>query len=598
MSRLLFLIAAVAVFLLATVFYRAVNRGLSSSARHQQLTRLGITSIIAFLPLVICDPVLQGWQMATAITISIALAVSYPLIYHLSNRKVSPDYDNYMDIVLGIYTFSILTSLITAGRYPGLQIPIALILSAADTAILLNVIFQWGYYILYGNAIDIRGMKIFYETHYNEVIEFGRSFNPVKLAIFILALLGVIGALFFLNISPAINSPTDPDLWKMPVALVSVATITYLTFHGRRSPWRRSGLTDLYMTVKDYSESNRRYLSGQRQRLAALDVTPLGKRPAKPSTILLVIGESASRDFMSAFTPLDRETTPWLSEMKRSGDFILYPHAYSCAMHTVESLERALTMRNQYNDAPFLGSPSVVDIAHKLGYRVHWYSNQGHLGANDTPVTLIAETSDVAKWTKQQLNKVQYDESLLDFLDELDPAVNNLLVVHLKGSHFNFLNRYPPERTVWGTPGVQDNEINYMNSIRYTDDFLRQLFDRCRRDLNLRAMVYFSDHATIPSRNRTPNFDGFGHVRIPLAVYLSEEYRADHPDRANALSENRNRYFTNDLIFELMCGIFDIRSSVFDETASLASPLYRFTPDDLTTFNATVAISDDPDIEK
>ena len=67
-------------------------------------------------------------------------------------------------------------------------------------------------------------------------------------------------------------------------------------------------------------------------------------------------------------------------------------------------------------------------------------------------MTLVAETSDVAKWTKQELNRVQYDMTLLDFIDELNPEVNNLLVFHLKGSHFNFLNRYPQEYTVWGKP--------------------------------------------------------------------------------------------------------------------------------------------------
>ena len=57
--------------------------------------------------------------------------------------------------------------------------------------------------------------------------------------------------------------------------------------------------------------------------------------------------------------------------------------------------------------------------------------------------------------TKQDLGKVQYDESLVDFLDELDPEENNFLVLHLKGSHFNFLNRYPADRTVWENRGCR-----------------------------------------------------------------------------------------------------------------------------------------------
>ena len=113
----------------------------------------------------------------------------------------------------------------------------------------------------------------------------------------------------------------------------------------------------------------------------------------------------------------------------------------------------------------FYDACSIIDIAHAAGYKVHWYSNQGHLGSADTPVTLIANTADVAKWTKQELNQVQYDESLLPYLDELDPEKNNFLIVHLKGNHFNFLNRFPESFTKFGTQGKYDLEVNYADSM-------------------------------------------------------------------------------------------------------------------------------------
>ena len=64
----------------------------------------------------------------------------------------------------------------------------------------------------------------------------------------------------------------------------------------------------------------------------------------------MVIGESESRDYMSAFTNYPVETTPWLSTQKCNNNFILYPNSYSCIANTVRSLERALTEFNQYND--------------------------------------------------------------------------------------------------------------------------------------------------------------------------------------------------------------------------------------------------------
>jgi heptose-I-phosphate ethanolaminephosphotransferase len=190
-----------------------------------------------------------------------------------------------------------------------------------------------------------------------------------------------------------------------------------------------------------------------KERLKDLQVTPQKPVFDKPSTILLIIGESESRDYMSAFSECEYDTTPWLKAKKEDPHFLLFPNSYSCIAHTVSCLERALTEFNQYNDKQFYTSCSIIDIAHKAGYTTSWYSNQGHLGCADTPVTLVANTSQTAKWTKQNLNQVQYDEALLEYLEEVNPQKNNFVVIHLKGNHFNFINRYPSQFTKWGTPG-------------------------------------------------------------------------------------------------------------------------------------------------
>lgn len=86
---------------------------------------------------------------------------------------------------------------------------------------------------------------------------------------------------------------------------------------------------------------------------------------------------------------------------------------------------------------------------------------------------------------------------------------------------------------------------------------------------------------------------GFGMTRIPLFVWLSDRYRALHPGRDKALRDNAGRYFTNDLAYELMCGVFDMSSDKFDERNSLASDRYKFTRDMLLTYDGTVRIADD-----
>ena len=223
----------------------------------------------------------------------------------------------------------------------------------------------------------------------------------------------------------------------------------------------------------------------------------------------MVIGESESRDYMSAFTDYPVETTPWLSAKKTDKHFILFPHAYSCIASTAPCLSNALTEINQYNTKEFYSSCSIIDIAHKAGYTTYWYSNQGNLGDSSTAVTIIANTCETSKWTKQNLNLVQYDEALLEYLDEIDPTKNNFVVFHLKGNHFNFINRYPQNFAKFSEPEKYDLIPNYIDSIRYTDYILQKIWKYGKQKLNLQAMLYFSDHAVIPDKKTFSNFDGF-----------------------------------------------------------------------------------------
>ena len=106
-------------------------------------------------------------------------------------------------------------------------------------------------------------------------------------------------------------------------------------------------------------------------------------------------------------------------------------------------------------------------------------------------------------------------------------------------------------------------------------------------------MVYCSDHAIIPDCHRAPTFTGFGDVRIPLAVWTSEDFITAHPDRHAALQANTGRYWTNDFLYDLVCGLMDLRSPRFNTANSLAHREYAHTRESLTILGGTIAIADD-----
>ena len=588
--------------LLSYLIYFSCNRGMARNARGQQTRRLAIASLLACLPLTVAQAEIVSPSLLLAGGICVLWMVTYPLLYHLTHRHASPDYENYMDIDFGLYLFGGLSGLLVvlACFLPG-SIAVSGIVTTVEIVLVFIPLFQIIYYVTYRVCLDSTGMKTIQETDRNEIIEFFRSFSWWQNLAALVPVVATIYGVCYVNWVypvPATMSwaPTTMAEWvRLSVLTGLTIFLLFYTWKPHHGVFGRTGVATLYTDVKDYIESYRNYAASSEHRLSTLEVEPLGKKTEVPGTVILVIGESACRDFMSAFhEDLPEDTTPWLRTCKKDTDhFVLFPHAYSCSFQTVPSLERALTEFNQYNDKEFGESCSVVDIAHKLGYRVHWYSNQGHLGTFDTPVSLVAETADVARWTNQEVGKVQYDESLLDFLDEVDPTQNNFVVLHFMGSHFNFINRYPRAFTRWGKPGVQDNVVNYKNSLAYTDHVLERVHEYASRRLNLRAMVYCSDHATEPGRRRKPNFDGFQMTRIPLFAYLSSEYRSLHPGCMEALRGNQDRYVTNDLLYDLICGIFDVRSLHYDESQSLASATYRFKREELKTYEGKKFIRED-----
>lgn len=565
--------------------YLLCNHGLAKNARLQQLLRYLAGALVAVVPLAVTgtSPVQPASLLALAV--AVMWMVTYPLTYHLTHRRNAPDYDNQIDVAFGIYLY---------GQLSGLMLlpSTSWVIGAVIFVLCFVPVWLWGYYLTCHNVLDDSGMKMLQETDYNEILEFLHSYSWIRVAgtmLFVL-LLAVVFVVMPLR-HPLVAGSLD--LWRLLIALAAVVFMMVYTWKPRHGLFVRTGIASLYSIVREYVTNNSLYTEQQQQRLQSLNVSAAHPLDA-PHTIIMVIGESASRDFMSAFTTMEEQTTPWLDELSSDTDrCILFPHAYSCDIQTVPVLEKALTEYNQYDGGQFYTSCSIVDIAHRLGYHVHWYSNQGHLGAADTPITLVANTSDVAKWTKQELSKAQYDETLLEFLDEVSPERNNMVVLHLIGSHFNYENRFKEETRQWGEPRSHDQVTNYKNTIYYTDSVLHRVFDYARQHLNLQAMVYCSDHADVPDRHRQPNFGGFRDTRIPLAVWLGDDYRKKRPERAKALHDNRQRYWTNDLLYDLMCGLMDAQGNHFREENSLASTTYRFQRDELTAMNGSVRIAND-----
>jgi heptose-I-phosphate ethanolaminephosphotransferase len=588
-----YVLGTFALYALSYLFYLRVSHGLGHKAEFLQLRRFLPCAICAILPSYLANTPLFSGPFLAALLIGVNCIVTYPLLYYLTYRNVSSDFGFHLDVAFGMYLVGFFTDLPLLIMYFNIIPKVLLIIVACLEFLFLVVPFrEIVYYLLYHNCINENGMMLLQRTHKNEVIEFFQSLPKAFVAAVVLITTGLFIFLVWANLSIL---KLHPDLSTTDVILLVITFIfmVYYFWKPKKGLFKRLGIVELYFNVKEYFATSELYAKNSKERLRDLQVTPSKPPFTHPSTIIMVIGESESRDFMSAFVDYPRNTTPWLKAQKGIRNFLFFPKTYACASQTVPVLERALTEFNQYDGNKFYTSCSVVDIARAAGYHTYWYSNQGYLGDADTPITLVAKSADLSRWTAQDLNKVHYDNTLLGYFEEINPQENNFIVFHLKGSHFNYINRYPQEFARFSKPNKYDLLPNYEDSIAYTDYILQQIYTYAKENLNLEAMVYFSDHGGIPTTRRNPDSKGFFNLRIPLFTYFSDEYIKLFPDTYNTLKDHQDMYFTNDLIYELMCGVFHITSNHYDQTNSLASPLYKHTIDTLKTYCGQLYIKDD-----
>lgn len=558
MSYLTYVITAVAVWAAVYLLYLALSKGLSASARHQQASRFAIASVLAVAPYAVAGVTRPDMPLTAIIALSAVWCLTFPVIDLFSRRSHATEIDNKMDFALGLYLCSFLSSLWLAlqALWPGNAV-VGALMAAIEIPLAWIPLGQIVYLAIYGRGVDHDGLRLVMNTYPSEVWEYLRSFPLWASVVAVLGCLCFTALWFVWDIGVATLVPAG---WWRPAILSLLAVVAaVVAFKGGHSPWRRAGVQSLWYDNLEYIRLNKLYASRAAERRRALGALPAAA-PHAPRTFVLVIGESASREYMSAFTPQPGglDNTPWLSAMARGAEAptVLFTDAYSCHFQTVPTLTSALTASNQKAPLKFHRAPSVVDAAHALGMRVWWYSNQSHIGANDTPVSLMAESADDFAWTRLALNRIPYDEALLDFLPRVTPETDNLVVLHLKGSHFNYESRYPSSETlVPPAPGKEGYEAHYRNSLAYTDKVLSEVYTYCRDNLNLAAMIYCSDHADIPTSRRSPVFNGEARLRIPLSVTLSPAYAAANPTLLPALTSLSSRLFVNDFLYDLTLSV-------------------------------------------
>lgn len=279
----------------------------------------------------------------------------------------------------------------------------------------------------------------------------------------------------------------------------------------------------------------------------------LGGIEPQLDVLVLVIGESSTRNAWHLFNSEAPMTTPMLSARIERGEHVFaFRHTLAQTFATRQAVPSILT--NQPLVWPD-GSTnpgatrSIVSVAEQAGFAAAWFSNQAAVGQHDGIIATYAdEASSVAFLNPASFtDRGALDEVLLPAVQRhLQERSKAFIVLHTMGSHFNYSYRYPPGFGPFPTPsGAQDD---YYNSVAYTDHVLDRLIAMVEATGRRAALVYVADHGEAIPFGKCNSEPATRTTRdtyeVPALVWLSKRYAHAHPQIPQLLRAHEDQPYT------------------------------------------------------
>ena len=312
-----------------------------------------------------------------------------------------------------------------------------------------------------------------------------------------------------------------------------------------------------------------------------------------PLKVVVILGESARADLMSAYG-YERPTTPWLDSIsKNSEDVVLFNDVCSSGSNTIMSSQRIFTFWNNPPNKAWYDYPDLTNVLAHSGYYTQWITQQNpqnmysieRLFANSAHKLYKTHVyTSLYKIKDSSLSAMAYDEALLPALhrhdsQSLDKVIkkNVFTVVHLMGSHQNYSARYPPafdffkakDMEECSTEDAKRQKAAYLNSLRYTDHLLEKMI---KHYSSQRVLVfYFSDHGEMVDEPQQPGYFGHGtnvdhpSIDVPFFVYATPQLRKEHPELWERIKKAQFRPISTAWFTNSLTSLLGIRTKYNDE---------------------------------
>ena len=312
----------------------------------------------------------------------------------------------------------------------------------------------------------------------------------------------------------------------------------------------------------------------------------------KPTTLVLVIGESTNRQRMSLYG-YQRETTPNLDKLR--DQLAIFDNVVTPRPYTIEALQQVLTFADEENPDLYLSTPSLVSVMKQAGYKTYWITNQQTITKRNTMLTTFSKQADEQFYlnNNREQNARQYDGDVLDPFAKVlaEDAPRKFIVVHLLGTHMSYQYRYPPEYERFtdhsGAPAhVSEDQLPtynaYDNAVLYNDFVVSSLIKRFAATDPNGFLLYLADHgeavfdapkAEVLGRNEAAPTDPM--YTIPFLLWNSPKWQAQQPrDFAQVLA----RPFSSSSLVHTWADLAGLDFAEHDRSRSLVSNEFKARP--------------------
>lgn len=512
----------------------------------------------------------------------------YTIVFSRVPDLLQHDIGNYYLIPCLFFSVSLLVTIGISQAHNFIQKILSFTYSLFVFLMLLSPIFYAFYFMIYGQEFDEYALLSVIATNPDEIVNYlTATFSNIQLILISVSLLLLFIVIYIITLK-ATARRYSLDFKNRTTIIFTILSffffcnyiITVFPIDQALHLRRLNGPMNAFIQLQNNIEQNNNNLMIE---------TPNTLASKKvPGSIIIVIGESANRDMMSAFTPsYSKNTTPWEKSVRDDKDFIFFNNSFANFPNTVMAVTQALTSSNQYNNIPLKDSIDLLDVARKAGYHTYWLSLQNKSTVSDAGITVIANRADTIKWLHG------HDETILDELKSIPSSDNNFIIIHLNGSHFRYDRRVPQEFIEKNDLPTESKTDWYNASLQYTDYVLKEIYQYGKGNLHMQAMVYFSDHGENMEYTHTSSPFYFDMVHIPFWIYFSPEYQAAYPNTYQSTRNNEKEIFTNDLMFESISGILHAESNSYQPEYDITSSRYNLSIDHALTLHGKKYIRDD-----